>query len=96
MNQVATELGTSASGVPFIVVGDKYFSGFSKESSPSQLKEEIKKQYENKDYQDIVDAVKKGKSINKGDSKAVLPIVIISAIAIVAVLALVFFTKEKE
>lgn len=96
MDQVATELGTSASGVPFIVVGDKYFSGFSKESSPSQLKEEIKKQYENKDYQDIVDAVKKGKSINKGDSKAVLPIVIISAIAIVAVLALVFFTKEKE
>ena len=33
MDQVATELGTSASGVPFIVVGDIYFSGFSKESS---------------------------------------------------------------
>ncbi len=96
MDQVATELGTQASGVPFIVVGNKYFSGFSADNSPSEIKAEIKKQYENKDYQDVVAAVKKGKSINNGDSGAVLPIVIVSAIAIVAVLGLVFFTIEKE
>lgn len=96
MDQVAKELGTQASGVPFIVVGDKYFSGFSAESSPAQLKTAMKEAYENKDYVDVVAAVKKGKSIKKDDSNAVLPIVIVSAIAIVAVLALVFFTKEKE
>ena len=52
--------------------------------------------YKNKDYIDVVAAVKKGKSVKTGDSGAVLPIVIVSAIAIVAVLGLVFFTKEKE
>lgn len=96
MDQVAKELGTQASGVPFIVIGDKYFSGFSAESSPNEIKAEIDKQYKNKDYIDVVAAVKKGKSVKTGDSGAVLPIVIVSAIAIVAVLGLVFFTKEKE
>ena len=46
MDSVAKELGTQASGVPFIVIGDKYFSGFSAENSPIEIKEEIKKQVE--------------------------------------------------
>jgi hypothetical protein len=96
MDKVAKELGTEASGVPFIVIGDKYFSGFSATSSPEKIKEAIKEQYDNKDYQDVVEAVKKGSSIEKkNDNSSVLPIIIASAVAIVKVLALVFFTKEK-
>ena len=96
MQNVAKELGTEASGVPFIVVGEKYFSGFSSTSSPEQLKKAIKDAYESDDYQDVVAAVKKGNSIKKKESEtSILPIVIVSSIAIVIVLALVFFTKEK-
>ena len=96
MKSVADELGTEASGVPFIVIGDKYFSGFSAESSPEQIKNAIKEAYNNEDYQDVVKAVKAGKSIDKKEENvSILPIVIVSAIAVVAVLALVFFTKEK-
>ncbi len=96
MDKVAKELGTEASGVPFIVIGDKYFSGFSATSSPEKIKEAIKEQYDNKDYQDVVEAVKKGSSIEKkNDNSSILPIIIASVVAIVTVLALVFFTKEK-
>ena len=97
MDEVAKELGTEASGVPFIVVGEKYFSGFSAEDSPNKIKEAIKEAYDNEDYQDVVKAVKKGASIKrKFDKGSILPIIIVSAIAIVVVLGLVFFTKEKE
>ena len=96
MTQVATELGTEASGVPFIVVGDQYFSGFSATQSPAKIKAAIKEAYDNEDYQDVVEAVKKGTKIDKKEEKTpILPIVIVSAGAIVVVLALVFFTKEK-
>ena len=95
MNDVAEELGVDASGVPFIVIGDKHMSGFAASTTPDEIKETIKEQYESKDYQDVVKAVKKGLSVNqKGGS--IIPIVIVSVIAIVAVLVLVFFTKEKE
>lgn len=96
MSQVAEALNTEASGVPFIVIGDKYFSGFSATSSPDKIKEAIKEQYNNENYQDVVELVKKGKKIDKkGNGIDILPIIVVSAITIVTVLALVFFTKEK-
>lgn len=96
MQSVATALGTEASGVPFIVVGTEYFSGFSATQSPDKIKTAIKEAYESEDYQDVVAAVKKGQSIEKKeDNSSILPIIIVSAVAVVVVLALVFFTKEK-
>ncbi len=97
MDAVAKELGTEASGVPFIVIGNKYFSGFSAENSPTEFKNAIKEQSGSKDYQDVVAAVKKGATTNRSiDKGSILPIIIVSAVAIVVVLGLVFFTKEKE
>ena len=97
MDKVAKELGTDASGVPFIVIGDKYYSGFSSSASPDQIKNAIKSSYDNKDYVDVVDSVKKNKKIDKGgDNNQLLPIIIVSAAAIVIVIALIFFTKERE
>lgn len=96
MSEVANELGTEASGVPFIVIGDKYFSGFSSTESPAEIKAAIDEYYNNSDYQDIVKAVKSGSSIKKEkENSSILPIVIISAAAIVVVIGLIFFTKEK-
>ena len=96
MDKVAKALGTEANGVPFIVIGDKYFSGFSGTNSPDMIKEAIKNAYENEDYQDIVSNVKNNKVINKKEDNQILPIVIVSAAAIVIVIALIFFTKERE
>lgn len=96
MDEVAKELGTEASGVPFIVIGDKYFSGFSAEQSPEKIKNEINEQYNNKEYQDVVEAIKNGTSIKKNEeNNSILPIIIISSVAVVVVIGLIFFTKEK-
>lgn len=95
MSKVATELGTQANGVPFIVVGEKYYSGFSSTESPSKLKEAIKEAYNNKGYKDVVEIVKKGD--NKKEEKTnYIPIIIVSGVAIVTVIGLNFFTKDKE
>lgn len=96
MGDVAEELGTEASGVPFIVIGDKYFSGFSSTESPAEIKAAIDEYYNSSDYQDIVKTVKSGSSIKKEtENSSILPIIIVSAVAIVVVIGLIFFTKEK-
>ncbi len=95
MDEVAKALDTEASGVPFIVVGKKFFSGYSSEMS-EEIKTAIKEAYNDKDYKDIVKATKKGEKIEKKSEKSpFVPIIIISGIALLTVIALVFFTKEK-
>ena len=95
MDKVAKELGTEANGVPFIVVGKKYFSGYSSEMS-EDIKKAIKEAYEDKDYKDVVSSV--NKDSNKKEEKkksSFLPIILVSGVALITVIGLVFFTKEK-
>ncbi len=60
MNDVAKELGTEVSGVPFTVIGEDYFKGYS-EASNSEFENSIEKN-SNGNYTDVVSLVKKGKS----------------------------------
>ena len=95
MNEVAKALNTEANGVPFIVIGEKYFSGYSSTMN-DEIKSAIKDAYNNKDYKDIVKATEKGeKAAEKKEKSPFIAIIIVSAIAIITVVALVFFTKEK-
>ena len=95
MDKVATELSTNASGVPFIVIGDKFYSGYASSMS-NQIKDTIKEQYNNKDYVDTIEKVKKAEQEkDEKASNAVIPIVIVSAAALIIIVAMVFFTKEK-
>ena len=55
---VAKKLGDEFSGVPYIVVGDKAFSGFGS-STGVDIIEEALKQYKNNKYKDVVAAVLK-------------------------------------
>lgn len=55
-------------GVPFYVIGDKYYSGFSEESSPAEIKAAIKAAYENEKYVDIVAGIGEG-TITKSNSE---------------------------
>ena len=95
MDKVAKSLGTEASGVPFIVVGKKYFSGYSSAMS-EDIKKAIKEAYEDKDYKDVVKNLQKNSDKKeKEKNSSFLPIIIVSGIALITVIGLVFFTREK-
>lgn len=57
MSKVCKELGFDSSGVPLIVIGDKYFKGYYS-GLDEKIKDAIVSQYENDDYIDIVEKVK--------------------------------------
>ena len=95
MDKVAKKLDTTADGVPFIVVGKKYFSGFA-ESMEEDIKSAIKEAYKSDNYTDVVSSLKKaGTKKETKEQSAIIPIVIVSGVAIVTVIAMIFLTKEK-
>ena len=95
MEKVGNALNTSVTGVPFIVIGDKYYNGYSS-AMADQIKETIKDQYNKEDYKDVVQELKdKEKEKEEETSNTIVPIVIVSAAALIVVVAMVFFTKEK-
>ena len=53
MEEVGETLNEEADGVPYLVIGNKSFIGFSDEIG-IEIKQEIKKQYKSDDYVDIV------------------------------------------
>ena len=59
MEDVAKELDTTANGVPFIVIGKKYFSGYA-ESMNTEIKDAIKDAYNSYSYVDVVDKIENG------------------------------------
>lgn len=96
MEKVAKALDTEVTGVPFIVIGDKYFSGYSASMSEN-IKDTIKTAYEDKEYTDVVASVENGKEVkkNKEESSPLIPIIIVSVIAVGTIAGLIFLTKEK-
>lgn len=85
-------------GVPFYVIGEQYFTGFSSESSKELIESAIKEAYNNKDYKDIVAGVANGsikvsdKDASEKDDKKKNDIVgyIILGITAVVVIAIIF------
>ena len=57
LSKVKNELNDISTGVPYILIGDKKFVGYSN-SIDEQIKETIKSEYDNKNYNDIVEKVK--------------------------------------
>lgn len=64
LKDVAKFLDTSAGGVPFIVIGEEVFPGYSS-SYDEKIKEAIKKQYDSKNSYDVMKEMAKAKE-NKG------------------------------
>ena len=101
MDEVATALDTEASGVPFIVIGDKHFSGYASSMSET-IKSTIKDAYESSEYTDVVANLNSGKTTETkkddkdGESSPLVPIIIVSVIAIGTIAGLVFLTKERK
>ena len=60
MAKVADYFDYSLKGVPYIVCGDSFITGFNKEKTPDQIKKLIKDAYLDEDYVDVVSKVDDG------------------------------------
>lgn len=94
MKDVAGYFGEEVSGVPYIVVGEKTFSGYSEKMNEDLLKA-IENASNDEEYIDVVEKVQAGEFKNKSSvSDTIITIAIISII-IGGVAALVATSKSK-
>lgn len=97
MNTVSKYLGQNASGVPFTVIGDKSYSGFS-EATGNEMLKVIQEEFEKKDRYDIKNEINLEdgtvKNANKKSSNSVL-IVLISLVLICGIAFIVYLSKSK-
>lgn len=101
MSNVESTLGKSADGVPFIVIGDKSFAGYSDEYD-DEIKEAIKTLYESEDRYDVMDELNKNASISEEDSNAtsgelvLIVLVNLFFIAVATLIIVLFNNKNKN
>ena len=98
MQKVAKKLGKEASGVPFIVIGDKSFSGYS-ESMNEDIVNAIHEAYDAEEKYDIlndldVETTKEKKKETKKDSSSTVLLIVV-AIAGIIVLVVTGLKKQK-
>lgn len=99
LESVGTELGEEISGVPFIVIGDKTFAGYSEEFN-KDIEKAIDKFYEEDNAYDVMDNVSltgnynNNKANNKTETS---DIIVYFSMAIIAagVIGLIFYAKKS-
>ncbi len=109
MTTVGTQLGTQVKGVPFIVIGEKYFSGYG-ETMNEEIVSTIKNQKDNSKYVDVVAELVKatgaqltesnpepaGANDNKDETKKNNIIGIVILVVTLAVIVIIIFTRHKD
>lgn len=99
MDDVASTMGDTVEGVPYIVIGSDYSANGFAESMEEEIKEEIVKAYEDENYKDVVaEAVKKaGDTTQKEDNESANIWIIIGIFVVVigGCSALVAFSRKK-
>lgn len=95
MQKVAKELKEEVSGVPYIIIGEKTFSGYAA-SYDDQIKNAIKDAYESDSYKDVVKSVKgtSTKKTTEKESSPVVPIIVVGGIAVVLIAGIVVLAKK--
>lgn len=73
--KVAKHFGEEFSGVPVIVIGDKYYEGYAS-SMDSTLKDLIKSAYESDSYEDVVKGIQNG-DVKSSNFDAVFTVLIV-------------------
>lgn len=94
MQKVADKMGDDVSGVPYIVIGKKSWSGFSDEYS-DEIKEAIKNEYDKKSDEryDVVNELNvKDANSNTSDIIAVIVIILVTG----AIVGGVIFARKKS
>lgn len=106
LTKVSNYLGTSAEGVPYIVIGDKVFPGYAS-SYDEDIKDAIKKQYDSKNEYDVmkkisVDSNSNSKTEVKNTKNiSILSVILISIFASIFVIGaiviiVIFNFKDKK
>ncbi len=96
MSNVAAYFNEEVSGVPYIIIGDKTFQGYT-ESYNDEIKKAIKEAYESGNFEDRVKQVQSGNTTtsNKSDDSNATTIIII-AVALVGFVALFYFARDNQ
>lgn len=100
LESVGTELGEKISGVPFIVIGDKTFAGYSEEFN-KDIEKAIDKFYEEDNAYDVMDNVSltgNNNNNNKTNNKTeTSDVIVYFSMAIIAagVIGLIFYAKKS-
>ena len=95
MDEVAKELGTDASGVPFVVIGENYVSGFSEDTTPETIIGYIMEEYE-KDENDRINFVSELKEAKEKEAKKTDLIVgVVGAIIFVGIIFVIKKAREE-
>lgn len=94
MNDVATFLEQSATGVPFIVIGDQVFPGYT-ESYNDSIISAIKETYKNENKYDVLNEMRKAE-IKKTIESCIIKILPVIAITGLVIEVLYFNKKNRE
>lgn len=94
MESVSEYLGEDAGGVPFIIIGERSFSGYS-ESMNDEIKEEIKKLYDSEDRYDVIQKVKTSPKKKASKKDATMTIVFILFAGVGLIVLIVTSLKKK-
>ena len=92
MESVGKHFNFEVKGVPFIVIGDKYFDGYVS-SYDDDIKSTIKAAYNDDDYKDVVSAIIDGENLDDSSSTAFTIIIILAVVA--GVFFLVYMAKDN-
>ena len=95
LENVADYLGEDVGGVPYIVIGEDTFSGYSSELN-EKIEKAITSNANDGDYVDVVEKVKNGETSSKHSSVSdTIVTVVILLVAVVGIAALIKTSKEK-
>lgn len=72
LTEVSTFMGGAVTSVPYIVIGDEVFSGFSEEEYGEKIKTAIKKLYDSKDKYDVFEEISKQNEEPKDNGVAII------------------------
>lgn len=79
MNDVSNFLGAPTSGVPYIIIGEQTFPGYT-ESYNEEIQNAIMKLYESKKKYDVFEEMKKAESKNSNSSISSISVIILNLI----------------
>ena len=98
MSNVAAYFNEEVNGVPYIIIGDKTFQGYT-ESYNDEIKQAIKDAYDSGKFEDRVKQVQNGtattSNTSKKDKDSNTTTIIIIAVALVGFVALFYFARDN-
>ena len=95
MNKVSDYFKANITGVPFYVIGDKYFEGYS-DNSKSSILDAIKDNYGSSKYKDVVASVLDGTAGELDDQGSNVVGMVILGITVVIIIVLIVCSSKNK